>query len=303
MENRKNIPFNRKDYLKSNIAGLLQSETKGLNLVSGRLNALNQHSLLSDFKNNEKRKILEKCLALFSSPKFREHVKKEKAARGILEQEAVTAETRLENLHKISEYSEELSERLAEIVLGDLKRKYNMSDKCTVGSLKAGIPIRLKTVSNGITATALDSLSTAITIQHIGTLEYDTLSSNEYISQYRITKQTAPNDLKTYDVFSYIDLNAFKENEKYRNAVIENLLSDNNLEFSNANGYIGKINATSQSETQLNIGEQIDDEGYYRYQISSEYALEYDGEKIEAIRAYSKQQEKVEKNKTDDDGR
>ncbi|MBQ2835757.1 MAG: hypothetical protein IJE68_02855 [Clostridia bacterium] len=42
MENRRNNPFNRSDYLKSNIAGLLQSESKGLNLVTGRLNIVNK---------------------------------------------------------------------------------------------------------------------------------------------------------------------------------------------------------------------------------------------------------------------
>lgn len=292
MENTKNNPFNRRDYFKSNIAGLLQSETKGLNLVAGRLNALNQGPTINSKENLEKRKILERCLALFRSQKFKEHVKREKAERGILEQEDVTRETRLANLHKIAEYSEELTDRLSEIVLGDLKRKYNMSDKCTTGMLKSGAPVRLKTISNGLSATTQDGFGNTITVEHIGTLEYDTLSSNEYIYQYRITKQSSQNDSKTYDVFSYIDLNAFNEDANYRKAVMENLLSDNNIEFSNANGYIGKINNTTQSQKQLNVGEEIDDAAYYRYQISPQYALEFDGERIEAIRTYKREQEK-----------
>lgn len=292
MGNTRNNPFNRREFFKSNIAGLLQSETKGLNLVTGRLNALNQGPNSNSKEHLEKRKILERCLALFRSQKFKEHVKKEKSERGILEQEYVTRETRLANLHKIAEYSEELTDRLSEIVLGDLKRKYNMSDKCTTGMLKTGTPVRLKMVQNGLNVFAQDSFGNTITIEHIGTLEYDTLSSNEYICQYRITKQTSQNNSKTYDVFSYIDLNALNEDENYRKAVIENLLSDNNIEFSNANGYIGKINNTTESQKQLNVGEEIDDTSYYRYQISPEYALEYDGERIEAIKTYNRQQER-----------
>ncbi len=303
MENMQSTPFNRREFLKSNIAGLLQSETKGLNLVQGRLKTLNHQSLLLSKNDIEKRQILEKCLALFRSQKFKEHVKKEKAEKGILEQEEVTRETRLENLHRISEYSEELTDRLSEILLGDLKRKYNMSDKCTTGMLMAGAPVRLDPVSNGLTATAQDGLDNTVTVQHIGTLRYDTLASNEHICQYRVTKQSSQNDSKTYDVFSYIDLNAFSEDANYQNAVVENLLSDNNLEFANANGYIGQVHDTSHSQRQLNVGEEIDEASYYRYQISPKYALEYNGERIEAIRTYNRQQEKMQERKNNGDGR
>lgn len=303
MEYTRNNPFNRREFFKSNIAGLLQSETKGLNLVTGRLNALNQGPNSNSKEYQEKRQILEKCLALFRSQKFKERVKREKAERGILEQEDVTRESRLANLHKIATYAEELTDRLSEIILGDLKRKYNMSDKCTTGLLKAGAPVKLTNITNGLSATAQDTFGTTITIEHIGTLEYDTLSTNEYLYQYRITKQTSQNVQRTYNVFSYIDLNAFNEDKNYRRAVIENLLTDNNIEFSNANGYIGKINNTTQSPKQLNVGEQIDDASYYRYQISAEYSLEYDGERIEAIRAYNRQQEKAIEQRKNDDGR
>ena len=289
----KNNKFNKRDYLRSNIAGLLQSETKGLNLVFGRLNALNKHPVKNSPEDIQKIKILEKCLALFRSAKFKELVKKEKVALGILEQSEVTRENRLENLHKISLYSEELTDRLAEIILGDLKRKYNMSDKATTGMLKTGFPVRLTPVSNGLTVTAYDDFANAISIQHIGSLEYDTLSSNESIYQYRIEKHLSQDNTKTYDIFSYIDLNAFSDDFEYQKVILQELLSENNIEFSNANGYIGQVRNTSQSSQQLQVGEELDGDYYYRYQISPKYSLEYNGERIEAIRTYVKQQEKL----------
>ena len=291
MGNAKNSPFDRREYLKSNISGLLQSETKGLNLVTGRLNALNKQPSLNNLENQQKRKILEKCLALFNSQKFKEHVRKEKSERGILEQQYVTSETRLDNLEKIGKYSEELTDRLAEIVLGDLKRKYNMSDKCTTDTVSTSSPVKLQTVNNGFSVTAYDDLATAITIQHIGNLHYDTLSSNESICQYRVQKHLSPDDIKTYEVFSYIDLNAFNDDIEYQTLVLRDLLSDNNIEFSNANGYIGQVRNTSQSKKQLKVGEELDSDDYYRYQISQKYSLEYNGERIEAIQKYERQQE------------
>lgn len=303
MGNMKNTPFNRREYLKSNISGLLQSETKGLNLVAGRLNALNKQPSLNSGDNAQKRKILEKCLALFNSQKFKEHIRKEKSERGILEQQYVTSETRLDNLKRIGKYAEELTDRLAEIVLGDLKRKYNMSDKCTAGVLDARSLVRHQTVPNGFSVTGYDDLATAITIQHIGNLYYDTLSSNESICQYRIQKHLSPDDIKSYEVFSYIDLNAFNDDIEYQTFVLRDLLSDNNIEFSNANGYIGQIRNTSQSKQQLKVGEELDSDGYYRYQISPSYSLEYDGERIEAIKTYQKQQERATKQSSKDDER
>ena len=303
MENMKNTPFNRREYLKSNISGLLQSETKGLNLVAGRLNALNKLPSLNSGDNAQKRKILEKCLALFNSQKFKEHIRKEKSERGILEQQYVTSETRLDNLKRIGKYSEELTDRLAEIVLGDLKRKYNMSDKCTTGVLDARNLVRFQTVPNGFSVTGYDDLATAITIQHIGNLYYDTLSSNESICQYRIQKHLSPDDIKSYEVFSYIDLNAFNDDIEYQTAILRNLLSDNNIEFSNANGYIGQIRNTSQSKQQLKVGEELDSDGYYRYQISPKYSLEYDGARIDAMQTYQQQQERATKQSSKDDER
>lgn len=292
MEKKKTNQFNRLDYFKSNISGLLQSESKGLNLVIGRLNALNKQPLLNTSENLEKRKILEKCLALFRSQKFKEHVRREKKERGILEQTEVTRENRLENLRRIASYSEELTDRLSEIVLGDLKRTYNMSDICTAGMLKTGLPVKLHPVSNGLASCAQDDLANTITIEHIGELTYETLSSNESISQYKVTKKMPHNEIHTYEVFSYIDLNEFDVNPEYRQIILGTLLSNNNLEFSNANGYIGKIQNTSDSQTQLNVGEEIYGDDYYRYQVSPKYSLEYNGERIEAIKTYIEQQEK-----------
>jgi len=79
---------------------------------------------------------------------------------------------------------------------------------------------------------------------------------------------------------------------------LQELLSENNLEFSNAKGYVGELRNTSKSPRQLKVGTELEDDDYYRYQVSSKYSLEYDGTVIEAINAYNRQEaEKIEKNK------
>lgn len=320
MENMKNNPFDRREYARSNIAGFLQSETKGINLVTGRLNALNKQPLLNNGDNAQKRQILEKCLALFRSSKFKESVKKEKAERGILEQDEVTRETRLDNLEKISRYSENLTDRLSEIVLGDLKRKYNMADKCTDGMVTNFVPVKYTPLPPPLDTTnpskkdwtlrkvtGIDNFGNLFTIEELGFLSYKArnseTASTETLKKYRITK-CYNNNSKTFEIFSNINFNDFNENIEYAESVMVGLLSDNNVELSNANGYVGELQNISESK-RLQLGEELDDSGHYMCRISDNYSLDYLGDRIEALRKYERQQEKLKANEhpAKDDGR
>jgi len=298
MGNFKNNPFNRREYLHHLITQFVQSESNGFNEVSGKLNLLNRDPQQNTTENLQKRKILETCLALFTSQKFKEQVRKEKADKGIEDLNTVSSKDRLENLHKIEKYAENLTNKLVELVLGDLKRKYNMSSKCTSNMLKSGSPVRPIDVPNGLIKTGYDDFGVAVTIQHIGTLFYDTNSSDEFIYKYRVEKHLSADEKKTYEIFSTIDLNKFDEDLEYQHFILQELLSENNLEFSNAKGYVGELRNTSKSPRQLKVGTELEDDDYYRYQVSSKYSLEYDGTVIEAINAYNRQEaEKIEKNK------
>ena len=85
------------------------------------------------------------------------------------------------------------------------------------------------------------------------------------------------------------------DNKELRYAVFTELLSKNNIENSYTDGYIGEISNSRVTETPLKVGEEITTPGHYKYQITPNYALEYNGERIEAVRAY-KQQEAAKSN-------
>ncbi len=134
----------------------------------------------------------------------------------------------------------------------------------------------------------------SIIIEYLGTLHYNTLSTDEYIYKHRIYKSTDPsrNSYKIYEKYSNIDITALWQDLELRKVVFSELLSTNNLEHSYADDYIGEINSTKVTSIPLKPGEETTLPGYYKYQITQNYALIYDGERIEAIRAYKQQEAK-----------
>lgn len=301
MEIKKTNEFNKRDYLRANIAAFLQSYSKGLNLVSGKLNSINNnHSVKNLQLENEKRRILERCLALFRSTKFKALIKKEKDKQGILEQEDVRKETREENLRKIADLSQELTDRLSEVILGDLKRKYNMSELATKDMISTVLD------SNGITRkdityTPENKMSKAITdlfgntisIHHIGRLDYKCdPSSDDYIHAFCISKRlNSEIIMEPRLLFSNIDINML-DNLDYRNAVANTLLSNNNIELSQADDYIGEIDPPNKKNASMADGQEKFESEFYTYKIpDSNYALVFDGTKIEAVRACKEQKQ------------
>lgn len=143
-----------------------------------------------------------------------------------------------------------------------------------------------------------DLLGNTISIKHVGHLGYKCdPSSNDYVSMFRVSKHKDDKVLMNPTIlFSNIDMNAL-DNEDYKSIVANTLLSNNNIELSQADGYIGEI----YSQSTLHAGEEKFTPGFYTYQIpstsSKKYALVYEGAKIEAVRAYKQEIEKSIKEK------
>lgn len=308
-----NNNFNRLDYLNDLMAAFLRSESNGLNRVVGGLNALNRSPDIHNiYRDNQKRKILEKCSALFRSQKFRILIQREKEKKGIIDPQNVTRENRDANLHKITKLANDLTNKLSEVILGDLKRKYDMSSiaskdmitpiKMSNGTIKKDVSYKPEDL---MAIDLVDALGTKISIHHIGRLGYTCKpSSNEYIYKFHVIKQANDSNPISYEVFSNIDLNRCLEDSSYANIVSNTLLSNNNIELSKADGYIGELSTTTDSDEQLKVGEEKIIEEVtkvseneklkrykYRYQITKNDALEYMGDKIEAIRAYKQQEQ------------
>lgn len=195
-----------------------------------------------------------------------------------------------------------VTKRLASRVFGDDKRHYNMSTLTSEGMISS---VPTFEPEDGFSIGPKDGLhdldGNPISIQHIGKLTYNTLASNEYIYKYRIQRQLNGVYSEPKEVFSNIDLNRVLDEKEYYYAVIGEILSNNNIDLSFADGYIGELYGTEGSP--LEIGQEYFDKDPqkdkvygYTYRISKNWSMVYDGEKIEAIRAYNQEQAKKKEN-------
>lgn len=287
-----NTDFNRLEYFKDCILAFIHSESKGIKQVSGSLNFINYKPDLKNIEiEKQKRQILEACLRLFKNPKFKELIEKEKQKRGI--------ENNLskESLHQISLLANILTDRLSEIVLSDRKRSYNMSQMATKNTVSTAPKDLNYTAQDLASKDITDMFGHKITIQHIGRLDFNCPpSANDYIYKYRVTKQMGKDTQIVREIFSNIDLNRIDENPEYAYAVANEILSENNMDLSMANDYLGELDVPPKG---LEDGKELFQPGLYTYKIPglkrNPLALYFDGTKIEAIRAYNKKLEKDQK--------
>lgn len=284
-------------------------------------NVSDAHYMLLNKLNNsntpetrEKRRIINKCRDLFMKIEDPD-TKKEKAPPV----DSVISAYRAESNANIgrnptdSEIAKKLLECFSDELWSDNKRSYNMSQIASrgmvsvrttpEGSLEKDVwyesfEEEQKKLGNNNkdklppSITLRNIRGNSIIIEYMGTLHYSTQSADEYIYKHRIYKSIddSENSYKVYEKFSNIDINALEENPELRKVVFSELLSTNNLEHSYADDYIGEINSPKLSSKPLKPGEEITLPGYYKYQITPNYALIYDGERIEAIRAYNQQE-------------
>lgn len=278
MENKRN--FDRMAYLKQTVNQFINKET--VDSVERQYNLQLSH-LNKDLNNTNqiKKKILKDCKDIFTLSYVRAAVADAKE-KGMPYSELVSIVTK----------------RLASRVFSDDKRHYNMSaitSKGMISNVPTFHPI------DGLFIGPEDSLydleGNPMSIKHIGTLEYETLASDEYIFKFRVCRQINGVDTEPQEVFSNIDLNRILEEKEYYYAVVGELLSNNNIDLSFADSYVGEISGTDGSPLKIeqeyfDKDPQKDKVYGYTYRISKNFALVYDGEKIEAIRAYNKEQAK-----------
>jgi len=274
MENEKN--FNRIAYLRQIINEFINKPT----LAKVELAYKQLYSPTE--KNPIKLKILKDCKDIFSLSYVREAI----------------ADSRDKGL-SYTELVSIVTIRFASLIFADDKRHYNMSaltsekmisSTPTFDEYKTGFAI-------GPEDGLYDLEGNPMYIQCIGKLTYNTRASDEYIYKYSVHKEINGVATESQKVFSNIDLNRLLEEKDYYYAVVGEILSSNNIELSFADGYIGEHSGTEGSP--LKIGEEYFDKDPhkdkvygYTYRISRGSSIVYDGEKIEAIRAYNRDQAK-----------
>lgn len=137
-----------------------------------------------------------------------------------------------------------------------------------------------------------------VILQEVGELEYSVEHEGKHrISRYKVSKEMEGQEPLEKYVFSHIDLYDMRENVQYCEAVLGELLSDNNISKSNASGYIGELSDSIGELERMKIGDEIDDGDYiyktpYKSKNGQFYGLVYDAQDLSAVVEWEKQQER-----------
>ena len=183
---------------------------------------------------------------------------------------------------------EEFIEKYQEKILGDNKRKYSMRDlyldglveKDTVDSFSKKtifVPAREK-----IDHSFSDESNETVKITFLGTLYFKEWNGTRAsINKYKIQRKNKENDFQEEDVYTDIIMPKMEEPE-YRKAVLNELLSYNNIKLSNCGGYIGKIEQAPRNVMDNSESREVQDTYGYSYRISDKYILHYDATELTA---------------------
>lgn len=243
----------------------------------------------------EKRRILMECYKSFKSDEFRYGLK--------------------------GKTPKKIAQDFGEEMLGIQKRKYDMSDKfipglITTKELLDGRNFKLVKVeqlkaddTDGIPYVG-EEMWSGFVIEQIGYLIYhDGENFIDDIKQYSVTIPTGYHTEIERTVFTKkIDYDLLGNDENYAEAIYTELLTPNNIDKTNAGGYIGEVVVSNKM---LAGEEKEDDGGFYTYQISDKknsngitlngYALSIDPHVVTACKILEKRQKA--KNKNNDESR
>ena len=184
----------------------------------------------------------------------------------------------------IEKYGREILGDTFEKKSDDAKRKYSMndlylpnliaSDKFSNAKKEIFIPAK-----KNIEYEYIDKSGKIVKITLLGSLHFEEWNGvQSSINKYRIQRQTGENEFSDNQVYTTIIIPKM-EDVDYREAVIEELLSNENIELSNCGGYIGKIENSNQAGEK---GEEIQDNSGYSYRINNKYILYFDATEVAA---------------------
>ena len=86
---------------------------------------------------------------------------------------------------------------------------------------------------------------------------------------------------------------------QYRDAVLEELLSDDNILLSNCNGYIGEIELDPKEKEPEE--QQLETSTRFKYRIDNKYIISYNSTPLTAVIEYGIEQESMRKKLADID--
>lgn len=192
----------------------------------------------------------------------------------------------------------DLQDRFLEDIMNIPKRKYDMRDlyKQELISSSRNNPelknVRVLLQNNGIEHVFVDENGRRVLLTYVGAIDYEEWGGMRAdLSLYQLQKE-GPNGEFTHDIVCTRVVIPEMENPDYRNAVLKELFSDENIKNANASSYIGQISKVPKQDKSDLPRTERQDSFRYTYRIDDNYVLEYDATEltavIEAVRQYSR---------------
>jgi len=190
---------------------------------------------------------------------------------------------------------QKFDELYKESILGDNKRQYDMSSLIDDGLIASQNGRKMyqykKLNQNPQLFEYVDSLGRKIQIGKTGTLAfYQANQIEDYIENYRVSIEQ-DGEINIYDIFSNINIYKMSTDKKYQMAVLDELLSRNNITLSNSYGYIGEIEQNNEHNENAEVREKKSKYGY-TYILDDDYQLSYDAITSSAVAIYAREKYK-----------
>lgn len=314
--------FNKEDFLKRLIEGCIRTTKKSpedfKKLYDGyKLLIENQIKKKPDtYQTMEQlQKMLEKAYIMFSNPEFVEIIKENNVTyrQFILQYgEMFLEDDKMKDnigdktnfsLNTYQEGEEQSAHKKTEkLPLKNHVRKYNMSDRFDASMIASqDRDCKRKKVKyvakKGEEYVYTDLEGGKVSIQEIGRLYYEAWNGlKSAISKYRVIKQVSEGALQTDEIFSNIRIFEM-QNPEYREAVLQELLSENNIKLSKTGGYVGEIVDTPTNDPSFKIGCEKTISTDYFYRVNQNYTLTYQSEEIAATMLQAEIEKQQEKQK------
>lgn len=192
----------------------------------------------------------------------------------------------------------ELEDGFLEDIMNIPKRKYDMRDLYSPGLISSYREnpnfkkVRVLLRNDGSQQVYIDDDGRRIILTDVGTVEYEEWGGMRAdLSMYQLQKER-PNGAFTQNIVCTKVIIPDMEEPGYRDAVLKELFSDENISKSNVSSYIGQISRRKKSNSSDLPRTERQTASEYTYRIDNNYVLEYDATEltavVEAVRQYSR---------------
>lgn len=181
---------------------------------------------------------------------------------------------------------EDFVRKYKEEIFGEPKRKYDMNDLYRDDLISRYKNDKRKEYitphSKPLELKYKDRRNKTVKLSNVAELQYTGWNgAKANLSMYKVQREQESGEFTENYVYSNIMIANMDEPE-YRNAVLDELLSENNISLSNVGGYVGEIAYEPKSGEDDKLFTENQKGGRYTYRVSKNYVLAYEDEEVTA---------------------